>query len=525
LALPRRKPLVITFRGSDLEGIVAADGRYTFAGRILRGISKLVSRVADQVIVVSSKLAANLGGIPHHVIPSGLDLELFRPMDQNEAREKLGLPAEKRLILFAGSPSKPVKRFNLASEAVRRLDPSLHAELVVVERAAHTLMPHYLNACDVLLMTSLHEGSPNIVKEALACNVPVVSVNVGDVKERLVAVGGCIVCNDDNPDTILNALDSVLRNGARVASRTTVLEIDESIVAKRVIAIYGMAIQNSKNAGHLQPRASENWKLAGLPTFGASRPSYALKAPSSLISITNPIAMSTFPPYVTILMPIRNEERFIARSLGPVLSQTYSPDRIEVIVIDGMSTDGTRSVVHSMADEASRSEAHRSSVMILDNPSKTVPPALNIGVRRAKGDVIIRVDGHCEIPSDYVERCIEALDKTGADCVGGALVSCGETGTARAIAGAQSSPFGVGGATFRTGSKEGCDVDTLAFGAYRRDVFERLGLFDEEMVRNQDDEFNFRVRQSGGRIWLDPAINSRYYSRASLRGLWRQYFE
>src|SRR6185503_15703914 len=122
-------------------------------------------------------------------------------------------------------------------------------------------------------------------------------------------------------------------------------------------------------------------------------------------------------------------------------------------------------------------------------------------------------------------RCLELLDTTGADCVGGVIVTEGTTDAARAIAAAQSSRFGVGGVAFRTGRDEPGPVDTLAFGAYRREVFDRLGGFDEELVRNQDDEFNFRLTQAGGKIWLDPSICSVYYSRASFRGLWRQYFQ
>lgn len=256
-------------------------------------------------------------------------------------------------------------------------------------------------------------------------------------------------------------------------------------------------------------------------------------------------------PFVTIIMPIRNEAGYIERSLKAVLSQDYPPERMEVLVIDGMSTDGTREIVRRVIESVRKMReqgneepkgsgyteqpliTHPSSfvtprypsVTLLDNPSHIIPTALNIGLRRARGDVIIRVDGHCEIAPDYVRRCVEVLQKTGADCVGGLITTIGENWMARAIALAQSSPFGVGGVAFRTGRKQGSYVDTVAFGAYRRDVFERIGGFDEELVRNQDDEFNFRLIQAGGKIWLDPSIRSVYYSRASLRSLWKQYFQ
>jgi GT2 family glycosyltransferase len=124
-----------------------------------------------------------------------------------------------------------------------------------------------------------------------------------------------------------------------------------------------------------------------------------------------------------------------------------------------------------------------------------------------------------------MRRCIEVLRETGADCVGGPMVAVGETRLARAIALAQSSSFGVGGVAFRTGREKAGHVDTVAFGAYRREVFDRIGDFDEELVRNQDDEFNFRLTQTRGKIWLDPSIHSIYHSRASLRDLWSQYFQ
>ena len=246
---------------------------------------------------------------------------------------------------------------------------------------------------------------------------------------------------------------------------------------------------------------------------------------------------------VSIIMPIRNEAAFIRRSLGSVLRQDYPLDRMEVLVVDGMSEDGTGDIVSSVVSERGMrvlnspirrpdpgslpndSQEAFINIRLLDNPEHIVPVALNIGLKHSRGEVIIRVDGHCEIPPDYVRVCVENLEKTGADCVGGPMVTVGETSMARAIAAVQSSFFGVGGVAFRTGSEYGGYVDTLAFGAYRREVFDRIGGFDEELVRNQDDEFNFRLTQAGGKIWLDPSIRSIYYSRASLKGLWRQYFQ
>lgn len=223
-------------------------------------------------------------------------------------------------------------------------------------------------------------------------------------------------------------------------------------------------------------------------------------------------------------MPIRNEADYIERSLRSVLAQDYPPDRLEVLVADGISTDATREIVQQTCKNHNLPTFQPSNVQLIDNPVRIVPTALNIAIRQARGDIIIRVDGHCEIAPDYVSQCVHYLRETEADCVGGPIKTVGETVVARAIALAMSSPFGVGGATFRTGSDTEKFVDTIAFGAYRRDVFERIGLFDENLPRNQDYEFNARLRQEGGQIFLTPAIRSVYYSRSTFRGFWHQNF-
>jgi glycosyltransferase involved in cell wall biosynthesis len=220
-------------------------------------------------------------------------------------------------------------------------------------------------------------------------------------------------------------------------------------------------------------------------------------------------------------MPVKNEAQFIGRSLGSVLAQSYPKESIEIFVIDGASTDQTVREAEALL----RNTSGYRRCEVLHNPKGIVPTGLNIGLRNSEGEVIVRVDGHCEIPIDYLRRCTGLLETTGCECAGGVIVTVGETKAASAIALAQSSSFGVGGAGFRTGSGKARAVDTLAFGAYRREVFERVGNFDEELVRNQDDEFNLRLRQAGGCIWLDPSLKTIYYSRAGLRSLWRQYFQ
>lgn len=223
-------------------------------------------------------------------------------------------------------------------------------------------------------------------------------------------------------------------------------------------------------------------------------------------------------PFVTVIMPVRNEAAYIDRSLGSVLAQDYPPDCLEILVIDGLSDDGTREVVRAY-------QATHPRLWLLDNHARIVPPGLNLGIRQARGEIIVRVDGHCEIAPDYVSRCVQHLLEDEVDAVGGPIETIGETAEAEAIALAMSSWFGVGGSAFRTVDDRAMLVETVAFPAYRRETLARLGPFDEELVRNQDDEYNYRLLKHGGKILLSPDIRSRYYSRSSLSKLWRQYYQ
>ncbi len=221
-------------------------------------------------------------------------------------------------------------------------------------------------------------------------------------------------------------------------------------------------------------------------------------------------------PLVSAVVAMRNEERFIGKCLTSLAEQDYPAEYLEVLVVDGRSTDRSREIVSAF-------RARMPNLRLLDNERKVAPVAFNIGIRNAQGDIVAIIGAHCYLASDYVSRCVEYLSATGAECVGGPVESIGETPVAKAIAMAIGSPFGVGDALFRYSQREQY-VDTLAFGAYRRDVFDRVGFFDEELVGNEDDEFNYRLRSHGGKLFLTPAIKAFYYVRASLSALWKQYF-
>lgn len=248
LAMPKRLPLLITIRGDDVEGIVGRNGQYTLAGYVLRLITRWLARWADALIVVSPHMKRHFPHLKSHVIPSGIDLNLFRPLCQQDARRKLGLGSSKRFVLFVGNPDDARKQFGLAQEAVSQIDPALNAELVVAWNVPHSDIPVFMNACDVLVFTSMHEGSPNVVKEALACNLPVVSVIVGDVPDRLNNVAGCVVCADEKSTTIASALTQVLQLSERPVTRTAVQELDEQILTARVIEIYRTISRNEEIA-------------------------------------------------------------------------------------------------------------------------------------------------------------------------------------------------------------------------------------------------------------------------------------
>lgn len=224
-------------------------------------------------------------------------------------------------------------------------------------------------------------------------------------------------------------------------------------------------------------------------------------------------------PRVTVVLPVRNEAANVEECLQRLLQQDYPADLLEIFVVDGGSVDGTRDVVRSV-----QARYAHACIRLLDNPSGIVPTALNIGIRAATGAVIVRMDGHSVPASDYVSACVAALDDSGAGNVGGVIEAVGTTPFGRAVAVASTHRLGAGDARYRLGGSKG-DVDTVPFGAFRKSVFERVGLFDESLVRNQDYEMNVRIREAGARVHFDPAIRVVYKARPTMRGLFSQYYQ
>ena len=225
-------------------------------------------------------------------------------------------------------------------------------------------------------------------------------------------------------------------------------------------------------------------------------------------------------PTVSVIVPCRDEERYIARCLDSIAATDYPRERLEVLAVDGVSEDRTRAIV---ADYGARYPFIR----LLDNPGRIPPTAVNTGIRAARGEILVRVDAHGVYPPNYIPGLVAALEQTGADSVGGVLVTlpANDTAIAQGIAIAMSHPFGVGNSYFRVGVREPRWVDTIAFFCCRRETFDRVGLFDETLARDEDSEFNGRLIQAGGRILLVPHVTAHYYARDSLWQLARMYHQ
>ena len=225
-------------------------------------------------------------------------------------------------------------------------------------------------------------------------------------------------------------------------------------------------------------------------------------------------------PKVSIIVPCYNEQSTIRLLLESLGEQTYPRAEMEVIVADGLSTDGTRQVIAAFQNDVP--DLH---VSIVENPKRYIPSALNRAIEASRGEIIVRMDGHSKPYPDYVTNCVTAHQAGRGDNVGGVweIRPGAETWVANSIAVAAAHPLGVGDALYRH-AKQAAEVDTVPFGSFRRGLIDRVGFFDESLLTNEDYEFNARIRKSGGKIWLDPSIRSVYFARATLLELIRQYW-
>ncbi len=226
------------------------------------------------------------------------------------------------------------------------------------------------------------------------------------------------------------------------------------------------------------------------------------------------------PPIVSIVIPCFNEEKRIRALLGAIFAQTYPRELMDVTIADGHSTDRTREVIAQFQREHPNLK-----IKVIDNDSRTIPAGVNRAIAASRGDIILRLDGHSAPYPDYVEKSVAALEEGKGENVGGVWEICpgAETWVARSIAVAAAHPLGVGDALYRH-AKQATVVDTVPFGAWKRSLVERIGGYDESLLSNEDYEFNARIRQNGGKIWLAPTIRSLYFARPTLAALARQYW-
>lgn len=222
-------------------------------------------------------------------------------------------------------------------------------------------------------------------------------------------------------------------------------------------------------------------------------------------------------PFISLVIPLRNEKAYIADCLRSILAQDYPLERMEILFIDGCSTDGTAAILEEAAKQTPQ-------IRVLCNPNRTVPYAMNIGIRASTGEYIVRLDAHSEYAADYVSLSVETLRSVPCDNAGGVWITRGRGYMGEAIAGTLTTVFGVGNAQFRLTPHSGY-VDTVPFGAFRRDLFDRIGLYDERLTRNQDNELNYRIRKSGGKIYMNEHIRCTYYCRSSLQALMRNGYQ
>lgn len=224
---------------------------------------------------------------------------------------------------------------------------------------------------------------------------------------------------------------------------------------------------------------------------------------------------------LSVIMPIYNEEKYIAKCLDSILEQDYPKEDMELLLCDGMSKDRTREIIAEYQEKYPW-------IQLLDNPKRIAPCAMNVGIRASKGDVIIRLDAHVTYPNNYFSLLVKKLDELpGAENVGAICntLPVNETIEAQSIAAVLSSSFGMGNSHFRVGADTEMEVDTVPFGCFRRSIFDKVGLYDEELVRNQDDELNARIIKSGGKIYLIPELQCEYFARDTAKKVFKMFYQ
>ncbi len=486
----------------------------------LRRMAKKIYAQAEHIVALSPGIKDGIvrAGVAEErvtVIPNACDCDLFRPdLDGSIWRNRLGLDKRFTAVYFGAMGLANGLEYVIESARILAQRRNDHIVLVLVgdggkrpelEKMAQKFqlknmifsdpvskveLARLVAGCDVCVTVfraaKEDNWSPNKMFDALAAGKAVL-INVPGWLREIVEnnKAGCYV-DPYRPQALADALEQLAANPE-------------------------LCREMGKNARALAEREFDRKKLAD-------------KLEKVLLQATTKNRKSKIEnrkyvgPFISIIMPIRNEADFIERAIKSVLNQDWPAEKMEVLIVDGMSNDGTREIVKELSLTDNR-------IKMLDNPRRIVPAAMNIGLKAACGDLFIRVDGHAEVAPDFVMESVKCLhEHPQAWVVGGYIETVAESYVGRVVSSAMRSPIGVGNSRFRLGDYEGF-VDTLAFGAHHKWIVDRVGYFDEELARNQDDEFNMRVILAGGKIWMSKSIKSKYFSRGSLCKLYRQYFQ
>jgi glycosyltransferase involved in cell wall biosynthesis len=527
------KPSVVVTGGYDTANLPVA-GYGSQRGGIRRFVSRTVIHSATHLITSSEsarrETIVNAGADPNRItvmyqgvepVPTALPNFSLPPFGggRREGRERLVLTVgnvwrenllRKGLLPFvqAAAHLPDVRFIHVGKWCDDGIDELRRIAGANVE--FHGFLPdeelfRLYERASVYVQASLHEGFGLSVAEAMSAGCIPVVTRAGALPEVVGDTG--VFADSADPLDLARAIRSALDFGdeRRHAARARVLE--EFPMRRRQAALLDL-IHTLTDAATPKSSGSEpRTQRSGV----SGRPALPLTPLRCVRGSDNSSSL----PFVSVLIPVRNEGRSIAACLDGILAQDYPRDRMEVIVADGMSTDETRDILASYAARDGR-------IHVIDNPCGIVSTGLNATVARAAGEVILRMDAHTEYASDYIRQCVAVLGETSADNVGGPWIAQGEGYVGRAIAVSFQSPFAVGGARGHDPHHEG-PVDTVYLGCWPRDLFARIGNFDEELTRNQDDEFNLRLTRAGGKIWQSPRIRSWYRPRGSLTALFRQY--
>lgn len=517
----------------------------------LRRMAKKIYAQAEHIVALSPGIKDGIvrAGVAEErvtVITNACDCDLFRPdLDGSIWRNRLGLDKRFTAVYFGAMGLANGLEYVIESARILAQRRNDHIALVLVgdggkrpelEKMAQEFqlknmifsdpvskveLARLVAGCDVCVTVfraaKEDNWSPNKMFDALAAGKAVL-INVPGWLREIVEnnKAGCYV-DPYRPQALADALEQLAANPelcremGKNARALAEREFDRKKLADKLEKVLLQAAKTQACPEHSRGDSS-------LPRAQPRGPKHAPSAVEGTQVTSNQLPVTNYLPFVSIIMPIRNEANFIERAITSILNQDWPAEKMEILVVDGMSNDGTREIVKKLTAIDSR-------IKMLDNSYRIVPAAMNIGLKAACGDLFIRVDGHAEVAPDFVMESVKCLhEHPQAWVVGGYIETVADSYVGRVISSAMQSPIGVGNSRFRLGDYEGF-VDTLAFGAHHKWIVDRVGCFDEELVRNQDDEFNMRVILAGGKIWMSKSIKSKYFSRGSLCKLYRQYFQ